>query len=120
MAHRANKRPPGRIKSSIVARLNTRLFFRLLGIGVLINIPGTEIEKNGEEESQRRQELDFQKVGGHNRVEKNPACKIPQEPGFPLQMGDLFPNLLFHQNPPPSRAFMSPRSFRRNRSCAVS
>ena len=32
MAHRANKRPPGRIKSSIVARLNTRLFFRLLGI----------------------------------------------------------------------------------------
>ena len=29
MAHRANKRPPGRIKSSIVARLNTRLFFRL-------------------------------------------------------------------------------------------
>lgn len=34
--------------------------FRLLGIGVLINIPGTEIEENGEEESQRRQELDFQ------------------------------------------------------------
>ena len=32
MAHRANKRPPGRIKSSIVARLNTCLFFRLLGI----------------------------------------------------------------------------------------
>ena len=32
MAHRANKRPPGRIKSSIVARLNTRLFFRLLDI----------------------------------------------------------------------------------------
>ena len=32
MAHRADKRPPGRIKSSIVARLNTRLFFRLLGI----------------------------------------------------------------------------------------
>lgn len=26
------KKPPGRIKSSIVARLNTRLFFRLLGI----------------------------------------------------------------------------------------
>ena len=28
----AERRPPGRIKSSIVARLNTRLFFRLLGI----------------------------------------------------------------------------------------
>ena len=94
--------------------------FRLLGIGVLINIPGTEIEENGKEKSQRRQERNFQKVRSYNLVEKNPACQIPQEPGFPLQMGDLFPNLLFHQNPPPSRAFMSPRSFRRNRSCAAS
>ena len=32
MAHRANKRPPGRIKSSIVARLNTPLLYRLQGI----------------------------------------------------------------------------------------
>ena len=30
MAQKSN-RPPGRIKSSIVARLNTQLFFRLLG-----------------------------------------------------------------------------------------
>ena len=32
MNQKADKRPPGRIKSSIVLRLNTRLFFRLLGI----------------------------------------------------------------------------------------
>ena len=32
MSRKADGRPPGRIKSSIVARLNTRLFFRLLGI----------------------------------------------------------------------------------------
>lgn len=32
MARTAKKRPPGRIQSSIVARLNSRLFLRLLGI----------------------------------------------------------------------------------------
>ncbi|MBC5737407.1 sensor histidine kinase [Lawsonibacter faecis] len=32
MNQKTDKRPPGRIKSSIVLRLNTRLFFRLLGI----------------------------------------------------------------------------------------
>ena len=31
-------RPPGRIKSSIVARLNTQLFFRLLGIYLSLNL----------------------------------------------------------------------------------
>ena len=32
MTRNPNNKPPGRIRSSIVARLNTRLFFRLLGI----------------------------------------------------------------------------------------
>ncbi len=38
MARTAEKKRPGRIKSSIVARLNTRLFFRLLGIYLCMDL----------------------------------------------------------------------------------